>query len=88
LKITLLPLKNLFIKFFCIDSGTPAKGLPSLYYKELEKHINSLSKKFREKSVIKQIVIDDLKNIKFIEACKHYVRASTKRHSKPGGYTN
>ena len=30
------------------------------YYEELEKHINSLSAKFREKSVIKQNTYNDI----------------------------
>ncbi len=30
------------------------------YYEELEKHINALSKNFREKSVIKQNVYDNI----------------------------
>ena len=94
------------------------------YYQELEKHINSLSMKFREKSVIKQnsyndivkcllspkgkplgnfsakfmywvkqhftlmkiagadmVVIDDLKEITLIEACKLFVRGSLTGHT-------
>ncbi|CAF3396293.1 unnamed protein product [Rotaria socialis] len=43
------------------DSTTvEVESAESLYYKELEKHINSLSERFRAKSVIKQCVYDDI----------------------------
>ncbi|CAF4871722.1 unnamed protein product [Rotaria socialis] len=43
------------------DSTTvEVESAESLYYKELEKHNNSLSERVRAKSVIKQCVYDDI----------------------------